>query len=107
MARKIDEDELIEQSTRVGKEQAQVTGKRGATRLGFSCLPKYFTVRGRFRGGRRQRPDEAVAYLTRQVGAAVAGLGLYAWSGRTFEYHRRQVRRFWGSARGRLPTRTS
>lgn len=96
MARKIDEDELIERWTLVSEELAQVAGKRGPTRLGFACLLKYFTVHGRFPRGRGELPDEAVAYLAHQVGVEAADLGFYEWSGRTFEYHRRQVRTFLG-----------
>ncbi|MGH3096214.1 MAG: Tn3 family transposase [Streptosporangiales bacterium] len=96
MPRKIDEDELIERWTLVDQELVQVAGKHGATRLGFACLLKYFTAHGRFPRGRGELPDEAVDYLARQVGVAAADLGFYKWSGRTFEYHRRQVRTFLG-----------
>lgn len=96
MARKIDENELIEQWTLVGDELGQVAGKRGATRLGFACLLKYFTLHARFPRGRGELPGEAVAYVARQVGVDAPELGFYEWSGRTFEYHRRQVRTFLG-----------
>ena len=42
MARKIDEDDLTERWTLVGDELAQVAGKRGATRLGFSLLLRFY-----------------------------------------------------------------
>lgn len=96
MARTIDENELIERWTLVGEELEQIAGKRGPTRLGFACLLKYFTLHGRFPRGRGEFPGEVVAYLARQVGVAPADLGFYEWSGRTFEYHRRQVRTFLG-----------
>jgi len=41
-------------------------------------------------------PDEAVAYVARQVKVPASDLGLYEWSGRTFEYHRAQIRTFLG-----------
>src|SRR5699024_2814457 len=53
-------------------------------------------LHGRFPRGRSEFPGEVVAYLARQVGVAPADLGFYEWSGRTFEYHRRQVRTFLG-----------
>jgi hypothetical protein len=95
MAR-IDEDELIEHWTLIGGELAEVAGKRGPTRLAFALLLKFYTRRGRFPRGRGELPDEAVAYVARQVKVPASDLGLYEWSGRTFEYHRAQIRAFLG-----------
>jgi Domain of unknown function (DUF4158) len=92
----VDEDELIEDWTLVGGELAEVAGKRGPTRLAFALLLKFYTRRGRFPRGRGELPDEAVAYVARQVKVPAADLGLYEWSGRTFEYHRAQIRTFLG-----------
>jgi hypothetical protein len=47
-------------------------------------------------GGRGELPDEAVAYVARQVGVPSSDLGFYEWDGRTVEYHRAQVRKFLG-----------
>ena len=77
MAVKIDEDELIECWTLVGEELGQVAGKRGATRLGFSLLLKFYARYGRFPRGRGELPDEAVAYIARQVGVPASDLGFY------------------------------
>lgn len=52
MVVKLDEDELIEHWTLVGDELRQVAGKRGATRLGFALLLKFYASgrgAGRFR----------------------------------------------------------
>jgi hypothetical protein len=38
-----DPDELVEQRTLLKDEQALVSGKRGATRLGFAVLLKFST----------------------------------------------------------------
>jgi len=95
MAR-IDEDELIEHWTLIGGELAEVAGKRDPTRLAFALLLKFYTRRGRFPRGRGELPDEAVAYVARQVKVPASDLGLYEWSGRTFEYHRVQIRTFLG-----------
>ncbi len=92
MVVKLDEDELIEHWTLVGDELGQVAGKRGATRLGFALLLKFFSRMGRFPRGRGELPDEAVAYVARQVGVPASDLGFYEWDGRTVEYHRAQVR---------------
>ena len=96
MVVKLDEDELIEHWTLVGDELGQVAGKRGATRLGFSLLLKFYARHGRFPRGRGELPDEAVAYVARQVGVPASDLGFYEWDGRTVEYHRAQVRKFLG-----------
>lgn len=92
----IDDDELIEHWTLVGDELAEVAGKRGPTRLAFALLLTFYTGRGRFPRGRGELPDEAVAYVARQVKIPAADLGLYEWSGRTFGYHRAQIRAFLG-----------
>jgi hypothetical protein len=42
MVLKVDEDELIEHWTLVGDELGQVAGRRGATRLGFALLLKFY-----------------------------------------------------------------
>ncbi|HKR51614.1 MAG TPA: DUF4158 domain-containing protein, partial [Pseudonocardiaceae bacterium] len=96
MARKIDEDELIEHWTLVGDELGQVAGKRGPTRLGFALLLKFYVRHGRFPRGRGELSDEAVAYVARQVAVPAPDLGFYEWDGRTVEYHRAQIRRFLG-----------
>lgn len=48
MVVKVDEDELIEHWTLVGDELGQVAGERGATRLGFALLLKFYARHGRF-----------------------------------------------------------
>lgn len=96
MARRIDDDELIEHWTLVGDELGQVAGKRGPTRLGFALLLKFYTRHGRFPRGRGELPDAAVDYLARQVKVPAADLAFYDWDGRTVEYHRAQVRKFLG-----------
>ena len=60
-----------------GGELAEVAGKRGPTRLAFALLLKFYTRRGRFPRGRGELPDEAVAYVARQVKVPAFDLGLY------------------------------
>ncbi len=96
MARTVDEDELIEHWTLIGDELGQVAGKRGPTRLGFGLLLRFYTRHGRFPRGRGELPDEAVAYVARQVGVPATDLAFYEWNGRTVEYHRAQIRKFCG-----------
>jgi len=71
-------------------------GKRGPTRLGFALLLKFYADAGRFPRGRSELADDAAEFVARQVGVPASDLGLYEWSGHTFEYHRAQARRhFW------------
>ena len=48
MAQELDEDELIDRWTLVGNELELVAGKRGATKLGFSVMLRFYTEHGRF-----------------------------------------------------------
>ena len=96
MVREFDQDELIDRWTLVGAELELVSGKRGATRLGFALLLRFYTERGRFPRGRGEIPDGAVGYVARQVGVTSTDIAFYEWSGRTIEYHRAQIRKALG-----------
>ncbi|WP_431914911.1 hypothetical protein [Nonomuraea jabiensis] len=48
MARVLDEDDLIGNWTLVGEELEQLSGRRGATKLGFALLLRFYAVHGRF-----------------------------------------------------------
>src|SRR3954454_14447536 len=85
-------DELVERWTVLDDELELVAGKRGATRLGFALLLKYYTWHGRFPRGRAEFADEVVDYVGRQVKVSASELGLYDWTGRTIGYHRAQIR---------------
>lgn len=93
MARELDQGELIDRWTLVADELALVAGKRGATRLGFAVLLRFYTDRGRFPRGRSEIPDSAIEYVARQVGVSATDFAFYEWSGRTIEFHRGQIRR--------------
>lgn len=85
--------ELVERWTLVGaNEEELIKGKRGATKLGFALLLKFYTAYGRFPRGRAELPDEVVEHVASQVGVPASELGFYVWSGSTFDYHRKQIR---------------
>jgi Domain of unknown function (DUF4158) len=107
VARELDQDELIDRWTLVGDEPDLVAGKRGATRLGFALLLRFYTGRGRFPRGRAEISDAAVDYVARQVGVSATELAFYEWSGRTIEFHRGQIRRALGFGSAVLPMPTS
>jgi len=75
-ARVLDEDDLIGNWTLVGEELEQLSGRRGATKLGFALLLRFYAVHGRFPGGRSEIPDQAVAYVARLVDVPTSELGL-------------------------------
>ncbi len=88
----VEVDELVEHWTVLEDEQQLVAGKRGATRLGFALLLKFYTRSGRFPRGRSELPQEAVEFVADQMKVAAGELGFYEWSGSTIEYHRAQIR---------------
>ncbi len=89
-------DELVEHWTVLPDERDLVAGKRGATRLGFALLLKFYTNHGSFPQDRDGFPGEVVEFVARQVQVPASDLGLYEWSGRTIEYHRAQIRKHLG-----------
>jgi hypothetical protein len=92
----LDLDELVEHWTLLDDERELIAGKRGPTRLGFALLLKFYSRLGRFPRGRSELPDEAVAFVARQVGVEPGDLGFYEWSGSTIAYHRAQIRAYLG-----------
>ena len=66
MARVLDEDELIGNWTLVGDELEQLSGRRGATKLGFALLLRFYAVHGRFPAGRGEIPDAEIRAARRR-----------------------------------------
>ena len=97
MRREWEPEDLVAGWTLV--EQDEVAYKRGPTSLGFALLLKYFEMEGRFPRHVGEQPPAAVGYVARQVGVDPVELAGYEWSGRTFEYHRAQIRRALGFRR--------
>ncbi|MGH3847869.1 MAG: DUF4158 domain-containing protein, partial [Pseudonocardiaceae bacterium] len=96
MARRIDEDELIEHFTLYPDEHDLLRDKSGVGRLGFSLLLKYLRWKGRFPRGRSELPEGSVEFVAKQVGVAACELGFYDWDGRQIKRHRVQLRGFLG-----------
>jgi hypothetical protein len=96
VARVLDEDELIEHWTLVGDELGLRTGRTGPSKLGLALWLKFFIAEGRFPSGRSELPDEAVAWVARQVKVPASDMGLFDWEGRTAERLRSVVRTFLG-----------
>ncbi|MGP3965770.1 Tn3 family transposase [Nonomuraea sp. 3N208] len=85
-------DELVDHWTVLSDEADLVNAKHENTRLPFALLLKYYTQHGRFPRGRSDFPDEVVDYVARQTKTSPGSVGLYEWSGRTIERHRREIR---------------
>ena len=83
---------MIDRWTLVGDELDLMSGKRGATRLGFALMLRFYTERGRFPRGRSEIPDAAVEYVARQVGVERTEIAFYDFAGRTSKAHRAQIR---------------
>lgn len=89
-------DELVEWWTLVGDDWRLVGNKTGATRLGFALLLKFFEVDARFPGYPEEIPPAAVEYVASQVRVEPTEFAKYAFTGRTVEYHRSQIREAMG-----------
>ena len=96
MRREWEPEELIACWTLVEADQELVANKSGATRLGFALLLKFFELEARFPRDVSELPPAAVSYMAEQVRVDAGELDGYAWSGRTIEYHRAQVRQAYG-----------
>jgi TnpA family transposase len=73
-------------------EQELIGSKRGATRLGFALLLKFFKLEGRFPSGPHEIPTEVVRFVASEVGVDRSTWEEYPWQGRSVEYHRASIR---------------
>ncbi len=92
MRREWEPEDLVAYWTLVDEDWRLVANKSGATRLGFVLLLKFFELEARFPRDAGELPPTAVDYVAGQVKVDPAQLASYAWSGRTIEYHRAQIR---------------
>ncbi len=92
MHREWEPEDLVAAWTLVDDDWALVANKTGHSRLGFTLLLKFFEAEARFPRHVGELPPAAVDYVAAQVKVGADQLAKYAWSGRTIEYHRAQVR---------------
>lgn len=88
-------DELIDHWTLGPTEQALLSNKTGATRVGFAVMLKAFAIEGRFPTTTTEIPAIVVAYIAQQVSVNPMLYRRYAWRSRTSTNHRRQIRDFY------------
>jgi Domain of unknown function (DUF4158) len=63
---------------------------------GLALWLKFFIAEGRFPSGRSELPDEAVAWVARQLKVLASDIGLFDWEGRTAQRFPGVVRAFLG-----------
>jgi hypothetical protein len=85
-------DELIDEWTLRPEDFDLLGTKTSAGRLGFAVLLAFFHHEGRFPKQRQEIPGAVVAHLAKQAAVAPDEFLRYAWSGRTIEAHRAQIR---------------
>ena len=96
MRREWDPEDLIACWTLIEADWKLVGNKTGPTRLGFALSLKFFELEARFPRHAGEIPPAAVGYVASQVKSEAGMLAGYRFSGRTFEYHRAQIRRAFG-----------
>lgn len=95
MNREWSSEELEDPWTLGPDEHALLSGKRGATRLGFAVTLRFFAREGRFPVP-EEIGEDAVEHVAAQVDAPVGEYRAYDPWGRTAEYHRAQIREAFG-----------
>ncbi len=96
MRREWDPEDLIDCWTLIDADRSLVGNKTGPTRLGFALSLKFFELEARLPRHAGEIPPAAVEYVASQVKVEPGKLAGYRFAGRTFEYHRAQIRRAFG-----------
>ena len=96
MKRRWLDDELSHHWQIWPEENHMIQSKRGATRLGFAVLLKFFQFEGRFPYGPHEVPIQPVTFIANQVGVNPSEWNSYPWEGRSVKYHRAEVRDWCG-----------
>ena len=92
MKRKWENHELIEHWTVENEEKNLIFNKRGANRLGFALLLKFFQIKGRFPEKKKEIPKIVQIFVAEQLGMDASDYLKYQWQGRAVKYHRAEIR---------------
>ena len=92
MKRKWANHELLEHWTLSAEETRLVLSKKGANRLGFALLLKFFQLQGRFPEKKNRIPRVVRAFVAEQLGIDEALYESYNWQGRAIKHHRAAIR---------------
>ena len=96
MKRKWENHELIEHWTIDTEERELIRKKKGANRLGFALLLKFFQLKGRFPEKKNEIPRVVQAFVAEQLGLSVTLYQEYNWQGRAIKHHRAEIREITG-----------
>lgn len=96
MKRKWENEELTEHWSIDAEERELILQKKGANRLGFALLLKFFQLKGRFPEKKNEIPRVVQVFVAEQLGMAASLYQAYDWQGRTLKYHRAEIRELLG-----------
>jgi TnpA family transposase len=89
-------EDLIESWSLTDDDRRLLANKSGFTRLGFALMVKFFEIEARFPERHYEFPSAAVEFVAKQIGIDVSQFTHYQFKGRTVEYHRAQIRAYFG-----------
>ena len=92
MQRKWENHELVEHWTIEREERDLIRKKKGANRLGFALLLKFFQLNGRFPEKKNEIPRVVQSFVAEQLGIPDSLYQEYNWQGRSVKYHRAEIR---------------
>ena len=96
MKRKWENHELIEHWTIDTEERELILRKKGANRLGFALLLKFFQRSSRFPEKKNEIPKVVQAFVAEQLGLPGTLYPDYNWQGRAIKHHRAEIREITG-----------
>ncbi|MEP1079584.1 Tn3 family transposase [Leptolyngbya sp. PL-A3] len=92
MKRKWENEELTEHWSLDSQERELIAQKKGANRLGFALLLKFFQWQGRFPEKKNEIPRVVQEFVAQQLGISASLYQEYDWQGRASHYHRAEIR---------------
>lgn len=101
MQRKWNNHELVEHWTIDDEDRRLICQKRGANRLGFALLLKFFQLKGRFPEKKSEIPRVVRTFVAEQLDIDEDLYQHYNWQGRALKYHRVEIRQLYGFHRMR------
>ena len=99
MKRNWNNQELSEHWTIEPSEKELSLRKKGANRLGFALLLKFFQVNGRFPERKNELPRVVQTFVAEQLDLPTGLYQDYRWGGRTLTSHRVEIRDLYGFRR--------
>ena len=96
MKRKWENHELVEHWTIEIEEREAILRKKGANRLGFALLLKFFQREGRFPEKKNEISKVVQVFVAEQLGLAADLYQNYNWQGRAIKHHRAEIREMTG-----------